>query len=419
VADQTHSDDSERRRQERRVVAIVGAVQFVNILDFMMVMPLGPDFAKALGIPTSNLGLIGGSYTAAGAVAGVLGLFFLDRFGRRAALATAMAGLSVATLSGAMATDLHTLMAARVMAGVFGGPATSLAIAIVTDVVPAERRGRAMGAVMGAFSAASVLGVPLGLELARLSTWHAPFVAVAALGALIAVFARVMLPKLDGHLVVGGKAPALTKARLARLLSRHEVLLAYGLVGVTNFSSFLFIPNISAVLQQNFAFPREDLGFLYLVGGGISFFTMRGAGFLVDRLGSARLIAVGAIAFSLIVGSVGIWEMVFLPMTVVFALFMVFQSARNVSQQTMTSKVPSAEERAGYQSMQSAVQHGAAACGAVVSSSMLHEAAGRLEGMPTLAVVAMGVAVAGIPLAFGLEARLKRHSNQSSRPAGL
>jgi predicted MFS family arabinose efflux permease len=203
-------------------------------------------------------------------------------------------------------------------------------------------------------------------------------------------------------LVVGGKAPALTKARLARLLSRHEVLLAYGLVGVTNFSSFLFIPNISALLQQNFAFPREDLGFLYLVGGGISFFTMRGAGFLVDCLGSARLIAVGAIAFSLIVGSVG-----------VFALFMVFQSARNVSQQTMTSKVPSAEERAGYQSMQSAVQHGAAACGAVVSSSMLHEAAGRLEGMPTLAVVAMGVAVAGIPLAFGLEARLRRHSNQS------
>jgi hypothetical protein len=37
---------------------------FVNVLDFMMVMPLGPDFAAALDIPTSHLGYIGGSYTA-------------------------------------------------------------------------------------------------------------------------------------------------------------------------------------------------------------------------------------------------------------------------------------------------------------------------------------------------------------------
>jgi predicted MFS family arabinose efflux permease len=396
------------RRRERRVIAVVGAVQFVNILDFMMVMPLGPDFAKALGIPTSTLGLIGGSYTAAGAVAGLIGMFFLDRFGRRAALVTAMAGLSLATLSGALATDLHTLMAARVLAGIFGGPATSLAVAIVTDVVPGERRGRAMGAVMGAFSAASVLGVPLGLELARLSTWHTPFVAVAGFGAVVTVGARLLLPRLDGHLREGQRAPPISRARLGRLLTRPEVVFAYVIVASTNFSSFLFIPNISALLQQNFGFPREDLGALYLVGGAISFFTMRGAGALVDRFGSARLMAVGVVAFSLIVGSIGIYETAILPITVVFALFMVFQSTRNVSQQTMTSKVPNAEERGGFQSISSAVQHGASATGAVVSSAMLHESAGRLEGMPVLAVVAITVAVVGVPIAFLLEGRLRR-----------
>ncbi len=46
---------------ERRLVAIIAFVQFVNILDFMMVMPLGPDFACSLHIPVSQLGLIGGS----------------------------------------------------------------------------------------------------------------------------------------------------------------------------------------------------------------------------------------------------------------------------------------------------------------------------------------------------------------------
>lgn len=76
-----------RAISERSLLFLIGAVQFVNILDFMMVMPLGPDFARDLGIPTSQLGLIGGSYTAAAAVTGLLGAFFLDRFDRRSALA--------------------------------------------------------------------------------------------------------------------------------------------------------------------------------------------------------------------------------------------------------------------------------------------------------------------------------------------
>ena len=54
---------------EREVVFLVGLAQFVNILDFMIVLPLGPDYARELGIATANLGIVGGSYTAAAAVA--------------------------------------------------------------------------------------------------------------------------------------------------------------------------------------------------------------------------------------------------------------------------------------------------------------------------------------------------------------
>src|SRR6185369_10529728 len=110
-------------RSERLIVFLVGAVQFVNILDFMMVMPLGPDFARALGIHTSNLGIVGGSYTAAAAIAGLVGALFLDRFDRRKALAVAMLGLVTGTAAGGFAVDLRSLVAARVLAGAFGGPA--------------------------------------------------------------------------------------------------------------------------------------------------------------------------------------------------------------------------------------------------------------------------------------------------------
>ncbi len=153
---------------ERRLLLLIGAIQFANVLDFMMVMPLGPDFARTLAIPTARLGLVGASYTAAAAVAGIVGALVLDRFDRRRALAVVLGGLAVGTVSGALATSFASMLAARVVAGAFGGPATSLSLAIISDVVAPERRGRAMGAVMGGFAAASVLGVPAGLELARM-----------------------------------------------------------------------------------------------------------------------------------------------------------------------------------------------------------------------------------------------------------
>src|SRR5688500_6667798 len=131
-----------------------------------MVMPLGPDFAEALGIKNSRLGLVGGSYTAAAALSGIAGSFFLDRFDRRKALAVALAGLILGTALGGFSIGFRTMIAARVIAGLFGGPATSISLAILADVVPPERRGRAMGFVMGAFSIASILGVPAGLEMA-------------------------------------------------------------------------------------------------------------------------------------------------------------------------------------------------------------------------------------------------------------
>src|SRR5512142_50155 len=102
-------------RSERMVVLCVGAVQFVNILDFMMVMPLGPDFARALGIPASQLGYVGGSYTAAACGAGLIGALVLDRFDRRESQIVAMLGFVFATVLGGLAVDLPTLIASRVL----------------------------------------------------------------------------------------------------------------------------------------------------------------------------------------------------------------------------------------------------------------------------------------------------------------
>src|SRR5436309_14487891 len=111
-----------RHPSERTVIFLIGAVQFVNILDFMMVLPLGPFFAGPLGIPASRIGVIGGSYTAAAAVSGIACSFFLDRFDRRKALGVAVAGLVVSTALGGFAVGMGRIILARVLSGLSVGP---------------------------------------------------------------------------------------------------------------------------------------------------------------------------------------------------------------------------------------------------------------------------------------------------------
>ena len=83
------------------------------------------------------------------------------------------------------------------LAGAFGGPATSLALSIVADCVPPERRGRAMGAVMSAFSVASILGIPAALELARQGGWRLPFFVVGGMGLVIMAAAIALAAAVD------------------------------------------------------------------------------------------------------------------------------------------------------------------------------------------------------------------------------
>ncbi len=87
---------------EKAVVFLIAAVQFVNILEFMMVMPLGPDFAKELGIPLSHIGYVGGSYTAAASISGLLCSTLIERFDRRSALTVAVGGLVISTVLGGL-----------------------------------------------------------------------------------------------------------------------------------------------------------------------------------------------------------------------------------------------------------------------------------------------------------------------------
>ena len=369
-------------------------MQFVNVLDFVIVMPLGPDFASALGIASARLPLVGTAYTAAAAVSGLVGSFVLDRFDRRRALGVAMTGLAFGTLACALAPSFALLLVARVVAGAFGGPATSLSYSIVADLVPPERRGKAMGAVMGAFSLAAVLGVPAGLQLALWGGWQLPFLIVALLGFLVTAGAFALLPPLREHLTAG----AAGAPKYRDLLTRPVVLTSYTLTAVLMMGSFILFPSIPAYVLDNLHYPRERLGLLYLVGGCVSFITMRYAGKLVDRYGSFATGAIGSLLFIVVLYFAYYDHAAWFVPPAMFAAMMFSLGFRNVAGNTLTSKVPLSRERARFMSLQSSVQHMASAAGAYASTSLLTvDPSGALVGIPRIAVVAMAM-TALVPL---------------------
>lgn len=408
--------------RERALVLVVAAVQFVNVLEFMIVMPLGPDFAQALGFPLDAVGVLGAAYTGSGAVAGLLGALLLDRFDRRRALLACMVGLVLTTVVAGLATGFTSLAVARLLAGACGGPATSISIAIVSDLVPPERRGRAMAVIMGAFSLSSILGIPAALELARVGGWNAPFFGVAALGLLVLPLAAVVLPGMTAHVAGAALGPQGLR-RLWALVRRPEAALALTTVGLSMVTIFTIVPNLSAYLQFNAGWPRERLSLLYLFGGLASLAMMALAGRATDRFGATPIVTLSAALISCLIAVGLLPGRPAIPTMLFFVLFMASTSIRGVSVSALVSRVPPPDERAGYQSAQSAVQHLAGAVGALGSTFILVERPDKsLANMELLG----GVAITGtllVPLAAAaverrVRARERAEAGGFSHPPG-
>jgi predicted MFS family arabinose efflux permease len=386
---------------ERKLVFLLGCAQFINTLDFAMVLPLGPDFAKALGIPVSKLGMVGGSYIAAEVVAGIAGAFFLDRFDRRRALTVALTGLVAGTAACGLATGFVSLLAARMVAGLFGGTAETLTFAILSDVVAPERRGRAMGAIQSSLAVASVLGVPAGLELARLGGWRAPFFTLAALGTVITAAAMSMLPPQRGHLS-GQPAP------FREMLSRPVVWLAITGAAIGSMAHYMLVPNLSAYVQFNRGYPRDRLGLIYMIGGGVVFGTVRLAGWLADRYGAAPVTMFGTALYAVVLICGFIYPMDAVPVLVVFVGFMISSSFRFVPMQALLSRIPGPHERARFMSTQSVVECGAQATGAMLGAQILTEHPdGSLAGIDDVAWLAIAMTFVYVALGYAIERRVR------------
>ena len=349
---------AETKKRERFFLFSLAGIQFTHILDFMIMMPLGPEFIRELNINTHQFGLLLSSYTFAAAAAGIFATYYVDRFERRQLLLSLYALFIIATFACGLAPNYEALFIARAFAGAFGGILGSLVQTIVADSIPFERRGKALGTVMAAFSVSTVAGVPLGLFLANHIPslgWRAPFFFIALISSLILYLGYRNIPKIAGHLDHVHEGSRLSQVLNILIAPQHvKAFVFMALIMITGFS---VIPYIALYFTSNVGISNSYISLIYLCGGVATLMSSRFIGHMSDKYGKVTVFRVLAI-----VSLVPLLVTTNLPVTPLWIVlinstaFFILVSGRMIPAMAMVSQVVENKIRGTFMSLVGSVQ---------------------------------------------------------------
>lgn len=394
---------------EKRLLFILAAVQFSHIIDFMIIMPLGKTIMRTFDISPGQFAWVVSAYAGAALTGNLISTAFIDRFDRRSALLFLFCGFTLGTLACAFAPSYLLLLLFRACTGVFGGTLGALVLAIVGDVIPLERRASAMGWVMTAFSAASVVGVPSGIWIAAEYGWNAPFLVTAAIAAILVVMAWFFVPSLTGHLartqdanpVKGAGVDAEDKAALpplgtvltplhgirkvvdpfVRIFSDANQRAALLFTLTLMLGHFTIIPFIAPYMQINIGFADKQVSLIYLIGGLLTVVLLPLFGRLADKYGRMQVFTLASFfaVFSIYALTNLKTESIAIALLTTSSFFVV-ASGRNVPATTMITSVVRPENRGGFMSIRQSVNEMALFCSSVIAGFIITEGAdGKLE----------------------------------------
>jgi DHA1 family inner membrane transport protein len=383
---------------ERRLLWLLALTQFTVIMDFMVMMPLGPQIMHAFHITPAAFATAVSAYSWCSGLSGLLAATYIDRFDRRRLLLVVYALFALSNLACALASSYALLLVARAFAGLTGGVLGSVVMAIVSDVIPTERRGAATGTIMTAFSLAAIAGVPAGVLLGAHFNWAAPFTLLVGLSVVIWSGGLRLVPSLTGHLA-GARTPLRdVLPNLGRLFANPRHLNAFALTFTMMVSHMLVIPFISPVLVANHGVAPAQLSWLYMAGGAATFFTSRAVGRLADRFGSRVVFRIAVLLSALpVLFITHLPDLPYLAVLLFFPIFMVAMSGRMVPMQALLTTVPAPANRGAFLSANSALQALGTGCGAWLGGLMLStNASGQIAGYGTAGWAAVAILLCGV-----------------------
>ena len=382
--------------RERFFLLTLAGIQFSHILDFMIMMPLGPILMKDFGIGTHEFGLLVASYSFSAAISGLLAATFVDLFERKRLLLIGFVLFGLSTLACGLANNYTSLMVARGFAGIFGGIMGALVQTMIGDAIPYIRRARASGLVATAFSIATVAGVPLSLWLANQFSWRTPFFMIAGLSLVFIFVGFRFLPELHHHLNEQKRAHLFSD--IFSVLGDPNHLRALLFSALLMFSGFTVIPYITVYAVGNVGISQLDLPIVYLFGGGATFFSARFIGHWADKYGKTKIYRWAACAAMIPllvltnIGVVPLWLWV-----ICTTCFFVLISGRMIPGMALITSAAEPKLRGTFMSLNGTVQSVSMGLATTLAGFLITvDASGKMQGYPLVGLVAIAANLVAI-----------------------
>ncbi|MDP2386694.1 MAG: MFS transporter [Bacteroidota bacterium] len=338
------------------VIAILAILQFTVVLDFMVLSPLSDMLIKKLSITSAQFTLVVSAYGISAGISGLLAAGFADKFDRKKLLLFFYAGFILGTLFCGVAPDYNSLMAARIVTGVFGGVLSSISFAIITDLFEMQVRGRVMGFVQMAFAVSQVLGIPAGLYLANKFGWHIPFLMIVAFSVIVFTIILVKLKPVAEHLKLKGQSNPVK--HLVKTISNKRYITGFLGTVLLATGGFMLMPLGAAFSINNLKITNEQLPVVYLITGIFSMIFGPIIGKLSDSIGKFRMFAIGSILTMVMVfvytnlAATPLWMVIILNV-----LLFVGVTSRMISASALMSGVPAPQDRGSFMGINSSIQY--------------------------------------------------------------
>jgi MFS transporter, DHA1 family, inner membrane transport protein len=377
------------------IILLLALVQFTNIVDFMIIMPLGPILKNLWGINSSEFSRLVTVFGIGSFISSIASVSYVDRFDRKKLLMAVYCGFTLGTILCGFAVGYKSLLAARFLTGLFGGIGGSIIMSMVGDLVAPEHRGRAMGYLMIGFAMASIFGVPGGLWLAAHYQWNTPFLVLGSLCAIVFITMVMLLPNFTNH-VKNLKAKQSTIKVLTHLFSDPNKRWAYLLGSSMMLAHFMIIPFLTDYITYNLGFDfKTTVPLVYITGGILSAISSPIIGRLSDKYGRYKVLIILTILAAIpIFGITNLdTKNVYVLLAVCTTLFVFSGSRMIVSSAQVTSAAPP-QERGSFLIVNSSMQQLGTSLAAIVGGLVIsNDEAKRVINYPILGIIGFAISL--------------------------
>lgn len=399
---------------QKFAIFALAITMFTVVLDFMVMSPLGDILMKSLNIKPAHFGLAVSAYAFSAGISGLLTAGFADRYDRKKLLLFFYTGFIVGTLLCGVANTYPLLVGARIITGLFGGVIGSISMAIVADLFDLQHRGRVMGFMQMGFGASQVLGIPIGLYLANIWGWHAPFLWVGIMAIIVAILIAIKLKPLTKHLAVQQDKSALK--HLMHTLSKKDYRIGFSATALLSIGGFMMMPFGSAFAINNLHITQRQLPLLFMVAGLSTLIIMPLVGKLSDRVDKFKIFVAASIWMAVVV--IIYTNLVVTPLWLVMVfnvLMMCGIMSRMVPSSALITAVPVLQDRGAFMSINSSLQQIAGGVAAAFAGLIVvqKDKFSPLEHYNTLGYIIVGISAVSAFLLYRVSNLVKTRAKQT------